>query len=94
MKATIEALGYCVVGTAGDGLTGAEMVISRNPKLVILDYGMPIMDGLASLRAFRQQRPDTRVIVVSAGLTETAEYWDSSAKASRRYWSSPCSSTC
>jgi CheY-like chemotaxis protein len=72
MKATIEALGYRVVGTAGDGLAGADMVISRNPRLVILDYSMPIMDGLTSLRAFRQQRPNTKVIVVSAGLTEGA----------------------
>ena len=40
------------------------------PNLVILDWMMPRMDGLETLRALRQIRPDVKVILCS-GYSET-----------------------
>ena len=40
---------YSVVGEAGDGAEGIEMVRQWQPDLVLLDLAMPVMDGLEAL---------------------------------------------
>lgn len=59
----ITSLGFSVIGCADDGQSGADLVIRKNPKLIILDHYMPVMDGLACLSQIRLERPDVRVIV-------------------------------
>ena len=41
----IERLGYNIV-TARDGIEGLEMVKKEKPDLIILDVGLPRMDGI------------------------------------------------
>ena len=45
VRRTLERRGYTVV-EAEDGLTGWEMVCRLKPPLVLLDIGLPGMDGL------------------------------------------------
>jgi len=45
VRKALERRGYTVV-EAGDGLTGWEMECSLRPPLVLLDIGLPGMDGL------------------------------------------------
>ncbi len=71
LKATVESLGYKVIGIADNGIIGAEIALTRNPRLVILDYEMPEANGLEFLKAIRPHLADLKVIVCSAGLTET-----------------------
>lgn len=59
--------GYATV-TAANGKAGLELVRSRRPDLVLLDYMLPIMDGLQVLYAIRAD-PATRdlpVIIMTA----------------------------
>jgi DNA-binding NarL/FixJ family response regulator len=57
---------FQVVGQAGDGAAGVELVRELRPDLVLLDLAMPVMDGLTALPLMLEASPDTRVVVLSA----------------------------
>jgi two-component system, chemotaxis family, chemotaxis protein CheY len=69
LKSTVESLGYEVAGVAADGRSGAEMALLLNPRMAILDYDMPVANGLDFLQMVRPHLPNLNVIVCSAGLT-------------------------
>lgn len=64
-----------VVGHAKDGAEALTMVAHRQPRLVLLDMVMPMMDGIQALRAIRQVDATIRVVVLSTlgGEAERAE---------------------
>jgi DNA-binding response OmpR family regulator len=49
----LEHAGFAVV-LAGDGRSGLQAVRTRQPDLVVLDLGLPELDGLAVTRAIRE----------------------------------------
>jgi DNA-binding NarL/FixJ family response regulator len=55
-----------VVGEAGTGPEAVELYGRLAPDVVFLDLEMPEMDGVAVLRALRQNDPDARVIIFTA----------------------------
>lgn len=57
--------GMTVVGEAGDGQQGIEVVRALQPDVVLLDLSMPVMDGLEALPHIRAFAPQTRIIVLS-----------------------------
>jgi DNA-binding NarL/FixJ family response regulator len=54
-----------VVGEAANGLQAIEQAHALRPDLVLLDLGMPVMDGLEALPLIREAAPDCCVIVLS-----------------------------
>jgi len=58
--------GMDVVGQAGDGQAGVELVRAERPDLVLLDLAMPVMDGIEALPLIRELVPDAKIIVLSA----------------------------
>ena len=66
--------GYDVVGEAGDGRRGIEVVREQRPDLVLLDLSMPVMDGLEALPSIRRSVPHAKVVVLSGfGATQMSE---------------------
>jgi DNA-binding NarL/FixJ family response regulator len=66
--------GMAVVGEAGDGLAGIEVVRATRPDVVLLDLSMPVMDGLEALPQIRASAPEARIIVLSGfGATQMAQ---------------------
>lgn len=57
--------GFEVVGEAGDGKVGIEVVRAERPDLVLLDLSMPVMDGLEALPTMRRLCPDAKIVVLS-----------------------------
>ena len=57
---------YKVVGTAGRGGEGLELVREKKPDLVVTDVRMPEMDGITMIRKMREGGDQTRVIILSA----------------------------
>lgn len=54
-----------VVGEAGDGRAGIELVTRLQPDAVLLDLAMPVMDGLEALPIMRAASPHSRILVLS-----------------------------
>jgi hypothetical protein len=50
---------------ADSGQACLEIVEREAPALVLLDYMMPVMDGMTTLRCLRQKYPDTYVIMLT-----------------------------
>lgn len=61
----LMAAGY-MVDTADNGKTALEKILQYNYDLVILDNQMPEMKGLDVLRQMRQQKSQTKVIMLTA----------------------------
>jgi signal transduction histidine kinase/DNA-binding NarL/FixJ family response regulator len=57
--------GFDVVGEAGDGSKGIDVVRSHRPDVVLLDLAMPVMDGIEALPSIRRLCPDAKIIVLS-----------------------------
>ena len=65
----LEHAGFAVL-TAGDGAAGLALVRARRPDALVLDLGLPRVDGLDVIRAIRR---DSRVpiLILSARSDET-----------------------
>jgi two-component system, chemotaxis family, protein-glutamate methylesterase/glutaminase len=66
-----------VMGTAPNGQLALAKIAQLGPDLVTLDLEMPVMDGLATLRALRRTHPKLPVIMFSTltvtGATSTLD---------------------
>ena len=57
--------GWEICGEANDGREAVEKAKQLKPDVVILDVGMPNLNGLAAARQLIQQNPQQRVIVLT-----------------------------
>jgi DNA-binding NarL/FixJ family response regulator len=58
--------GLEVVGEAADGNAMLALVEATEPDVVLLDLGLPGLDGLRCLELLRERHPDVATVVVSA----------------------------
>lgn len=67
LRQFFESHGYTVL-EAADGREAAEATIRERPALVIMDLGMPVMDGLSAVAEIRRHvpPPETNILIVSA----------------------------
>lgn len=65
LRIALERADYVVVGEAGDGRAGIEVVREQRPDLVLLDLSMPVLDGLEALPTIRRLVPTGTIVVLS-----------------------------
>lgn len=67
LRPLLESQAYQVL-EAANGREAAEQTVRERPALVIMDLGMPGMDGLSAVEEIRRSVPasDTEVLIVSA----------------------------
>ena len=58
--------GYEVVGETGTAHAVLEIIESERPDIVVMDVGLPGMDGIVATREVLRRAPNARVIVLSA----------------------------
>jgi len=65
--------GFAVVGDASSGMAAVDAVEQADPDIVVIDYKMPGMDGLATARGIRERRPDQVMILYTAYIDAALE---------------------
>jgi DNA-binding NarL/FixJ family response regulator len=61
-----------VVGAAADGEQAVELVARHAPDVVLMDLGMPRMDGVTATTRIRHEHPGTRVVVLTTFADDTS----------------------
>lgn len=59
-----------VVGVAGSVAEVRQMVVSRRPQVVLMDYGLPDGDGVSATAAIKASQPDVQVIMLTSYVDE------------------------
>jgi two-component system, NarL family, response regulator NreC len=54
-----------VVAEAGDGREAVRQVLALRPDVVLLDIGMPLLNGIESTRQIVRRHPEIRVLILS-----------------------------
>jgi DNA-binding NarL/FixJ family response regulator len=62
----LELDGFDVVGQAASGEEAVDVSLKAEPDVVVMDYKMPGLDGLAAARAIREGRPNQAIILYTA----------------------------
>lgn len=57
--------GWEVCGEAVDGQEAVEKARQLSPDLVLLDYSMPVLNGIEAARQIRKSQPNTRFVLCS-----------------------------
>ncbi len=65
----LQGEGYEITSTA-DGPHGIELYRNQRPDLVLLDIGLPTMNGIEVLRRIKHVDPNARVIVITGYASE------------------------
>ncbi|KRF42740.1 response regulator [Paenibacillus sp. Soil787] len=64
-KINISSLPITIVGEAGDGIEGLELVLREQPDIVITDIRMPGMDGLDFIERAKELNPEIVFVIIS-----------------------------
>jgi DNA-binding NarL/FixJ family response regulator len=59
-----------IVGEATNGEQAIAFVDQFNPDVVLMDVGMPVMDGIQASKAIRQANPEVRIIMLTSHESE------------------------
>lgn len=67
LKLTLEHIpGFRVVGEAEDGRCTVQKVGELKPHVVLMDIGLPLMDGIDATCKIKEEVPGTRVIMLTS----------------------------
>jgi DNA-binding NarL/FixJ family response regulator len=60
-----------VIGIAGNGQEAVELACWQDPDIVVMDFQMPVLDGIKATRLVRQSRARVCVLMISGSTTKT-----------------------
>jgi DNA-binding NarL/FixJ family response regulator len=66
LRDLMAAHGFDVVGLAGNGHDAVEQGLALEPDLILMDLRMPVCDGLAATRLIKAQRPEIKIVMLTA----------------------------
>ncbi|HLP91370.1 MAG TPA: response regulator transcription factor [Nostocaceae cyanobacterium] len=60
-----------IIGQAEDGYLGVQLALKLKPNLVVMDIGLPRLDGIAATQQIKAALPETHVVMLTSHQTET-----------------------
>ena len=60
-----------VVGRAEDGYNAVALAKSLEPDIVVMDIGLPRLDGIAATQQIKEALPDTRIVMLTSHTSES-----------------------
>jgi len=66
VKTVVSSMGCEVVGEATNGKEALELFDQTSPDLVLLDINMPVMDGIAALKALRVKSDKVAIVMLTS----------------------------
>src|SRR3954453_20519157 len=65
-----EQTGWEVVAEAADGLDAVDKAVATRPDIVVLDYSLPVINGVEATRQIRARVPGVEVLIFTMHDTE------------------------
>jgi DNA-binding NarL/FixJ family response regulator len=65
LRLSLTDQGFDVVAEAEDGRAAVDLTLEHRPDIVVMDIGMPELDGLEATRRILLKRPASRVLVLT-----------------------------
>lgn len=73
LRAVLETYGHIeVVGTAALAHAGLEIARRARPAVVLMDINMPKLNGIDAIELFKEELPETRILMLS--MHDSREY--------------------
>jgi DNA-binding NarL/FixJ family response regulator len=66
LKQHLESEGFVIVGEAGDGAEAVKLVETLHPRVAVLDFSMPTLNGIDASREIARRSPSTKAILLTA----------------------------
>lgn len=61
-----KADSFEIAGEARNGREAVELARKISPDVILMDVGMPVMDGIESCRIIKSQLPDVKVVMLTS----------------------------
>jgi DNA-binding NarL/FixJ family response regulator len=65
VRALLEAAQVEIVGEAADGMEAVTLATETAPDVILMDVGMPKLNGIEGVRRIRAELPQARVLMLS-----------------------------
>lgn len=65
LKLILESQADFEVSTASDGAMAVEMIVEKQPEIVLMDLNMPIMNGIKATGTIKQRFPNIKVLILT-----------------------------
>jgi NarL family two-component system response regulator LiaR len=68
LKTTLNKINteVTLIGEAEDGQQAVEMAQIKQPDIILMDIGMPLLDGVQATKQIRQLLPDVKIIMLTS----------------------------
>lgn len=60
-----------IVNQASDGYSGVEAALKYRPDLIVMDIGLPRLDGIAATQQIKAAMPNVRIVMLTSHTSET-----------------------